>query len=337
MAQSVALTGIKPTGVPHIGNWLGAIRPGLALTAQPDLQAAYFIADYHALTSVQDAAELRKMTYDVAAAWLAFGLDPERTLFYRQSDIPEVFELAWILACATTKGWMNKMHAYKAAVDRNLASGDHDADAGINIGLYTYPVLMAADILLFDADLVPVGKDQVQHVEIARDMAQRINHVYGEVLKLPRAYHNDEVSVIPGLDGRKMSKSYGNVIPLFLTAKQLKQTINKIVTDSTPPEVPKDPEASHIFQIYRAVASSEQTRALEARYRSGIGWGEAKAALFDVLDAALGPARQRHAELMADTRQIDAVLERGAVRARVVARRTLNRVRTAIGLREALE
>jgi len=332
MAQNVALTGIKPTGVPHIGNWLGAIRPGLELAAQPNLQAAYFIADYHALTSVQDPADLRRMTYDVAAAWLALGLDPERTLFYRQSDVPEVFELAWILACVTAKGWMNKMHAYKAAVDKNLSSGAEEADAGINIGLYTYPVLMAADILLFDSDLVPVGKDQVQHVEIARDMAQRINHIYGEVLKLPRAHHNDTVSLVPGLDGRKMSKSYGNVIPLFLSSKQLKQTINKIVTDSIPPEVPKDPESSHIFQIYRAVATSEQTRALEARYRTGIGWGEAKVALFEVLDAALGPARQRHAELMADTTQIDAVLASGAARARKVAQRTLERVRKAIGV-----
>jgi tryptophanyl-tRNA synthetase len=332
MAHSVALTGIKPTGVPHVGNWLGAIRPGLELAAQPDLQAAYFIADYHALTSVHSAAELRKMTYDVAATWLALGLDPERTLFYRQSDIPEVFELAWILACVTTKGWMNKMHAYKAAVDKNLASGEQDSDVGINIGLYTYPVLMAADILLFDADLVPVGKDQVQHVEIARDMAQRVNHIYGEVLKLPRAHHSETVSLVPGLDGRKMSKSYGNVIPLFLSAKQLKQTLNKIVTDSAPPETPKDPESSNIFQIYRAVASSEQTRALEARYRSGIGWGEAKAALFEVLDAELGPARERYAALMADTRQIDAVLERGAARARIIARRTVDRVRAVIGV-----
>lgn len=332
MTHKVALTGIKPTGVPHVGNWLGAIRPGLELARDPQLQAVYFIADYHALTSVHEPRELRRMTLDVAATWLAFGLDPERTLFYRQSDVPEVFELSWILACVTSKGWMNKMHAYKAAVDKNLASGQHDPDLGVNIGLYTYPVLMAADILLFDSDVVPVGKDQVQHVEIARDMAQRVNHLFGDVLKLPKAFHNENVAVVPGLDGRKMSKSYGNVIPLFLPSKRLKQLINKIVTDSTPPEAPKDPESSNIFQIYRAVATPEQTAELAQRYRTGIGWGEAKAALFDVLDAALGPARERYEGLMADTSQIDAVLARGAARARSVARGTLERVRKAIGV-----
>jgi tryptophanyl-tRNA synthetase len=332
MTDKVALTGIKPSGIPHIGNWLGAIRPGLELANRPGVRAVYFIADYHALTAVQDPAALRQMTYDVAATWLALGLDPSRTLIYRQSDVPEVFELSWILSCMTTKGWMNKMHAYKAAVERNLSGGEEDADIGINIGLYTYPVLMAADILLFDSDLVPVGKDQVQHVEIARDIAQRVNHVYGEVLTLPQAHVVDNVSVLPGLDGRKMSKSYGNVIPLFLPPKQLRKLINKIVTDSTPPEEPKDPDGSHIFQIYRAVATPEQTQALAERYRSGIGWGEAKAALFDVLDAALGAARERYTALMADTAQIDRILEDGAQRARVVAQQTLGRVRAAIGV-----
>ena len=332
MVHRVSLTGIKPTGIPHLGNWLGAIRPGLKLASLPDTQSVYFIADYHALTSVHDPAALRHMTYDVAATWLAFGLDPERTLFYRQSDIPEVFELAWILACMTTKGWMNKAHAYKAVLDRNRESGQSDDDAGVNIGLFTYPVLMAADILLFDSDLVPVGRDQVQHVEIARDIALRVNHLYGDVLKLPQAHVTDEVAIVPGLDGRKMSKSYGNVIPLFLSAKELRKLINKIVTDSAPPEAAKDPESSHIFQIYRAVASAEQTRALAERYQSGIGWGEAKAALFEVLDAALGPVRERYAALMADPGQIDAVLAAGALRARVVARATLSRVRAKVGI-----
>lgn len=332
MTHKVALTGIKPTGTPHIGNWLGAIRPGLTLAETPGTRAIYFIADYHALTAVQEPAALRHMTYDVAATWLALGLDPERTLIYRQSDIPEVFELSWILACMTTKGWMNKAHAYKAAVDRNQAAGETDLDVGINIGVYTYPVLMAADILLFDSDVVPVGKDQVQHIEIARDIAQRVNHLYGEVLKLPEAHVVDNVAIVPGLDGRKMSKSYGNVIPLFLPPKQLRKVINRIVTDSTPPEVPKDPESSHIFQIYRAIASAAETDALAARYRAGIGWGEAKAALFDVLDAGLAPARERYAALMADTAQIDRVLADGAQRARVIAGQTLSRVRAAIGI-----
>lgn len=330
--SKIALTGIKPSGTPHVGNWLGAIRPGLELANLPGTQAIYFIADYHALTAVQDAAALRHMTYDVAATWLALGLDPARTLIYRQSDIPEIFELSWILSCVTTKGWMNKMHAYKAAVERNQSAGEEDADIGINIGLYTYPVLMAADILLFDSDLVPVGKDQVQHIEIARDIAQRVNHLYGDVLKLPQAHVAENVAVVPGLDGRKMSKSYDNGIELFLPPKQLRKVINKIVTDSTPPEAPKDPESSHIFQIYRAVASAEQTRELAERYRAGIGWGEAKAALFEVLDAALAPARERYAALMADPAQIDRILADGATRARVKARATLARVRGAIGV-----
>jgi tryptophanyl-tRNA synthetase len=332
MKHKVALTGIKPSGTPHIGNWLGAIRPGLELANMPGTQAVYFIADYHALISVHEAAALRHMTYDVAATWLALGLDPARTLIYRQSDIPEILELSWILACFTTKGWMNKAHAYKAVVERNQTEGLEDVDVGVNIGLYTYPVLMAADILLFDTDRVPVGKDQVQHIEIARDIATRVNHLYGEVLTLPEAHTSDTVAVIPGLDGRKMSKSYDNVIGLFLPPKQLRKVINRIVTDSTPPEAPKDPESSHIFQIYRAVASEEQARALAERYRSGIGWGEAKAALFDVLDAALGPARERYTALMADTAQIDRVLADGAARARVIARATLSRVRAAIGV-----
>lgn len=332
MKHKISLTGIKPTGTPHIGNWLGAIRPGLELANLPGTRAVYFIADYHALTAVHDAAALRHMTYDVAATWLALGLDPSRTLIYRQSDIPEIFELSWILSCFTTKGWMNKAHAYKAVVERNQREGQEDLDVGVNIGLYTYPVLMAADILLFDTDLVPVGKDQVQHIEIARDIAQRVNHLYGDVLTLPQAHVSDSVAIIPGLDGRKMSKSYDNVIGLFLPPKQLRKLINRIVTDSTPPEAPKDPESSHIFQIYRAVASVEQAQALAERYRSGIGWGEAKAALFEVLDAALGPARERYAALMGDTAQIDRILADGAARARVNARATLARVRAAIGV-----
>jgi tryptophanyl-tRNA synthetase len=326
------LTGIKPTGTPHLGNWLAAIRPAIDLANTPDTRAVYFIADYHALTSVQEPKALQTLTYDVAATWLALGLDPGRTLLYRQSDVAEILELCWILACLTTKGWMNKAHAYKAAVDRNLASGEPDGDAGINMGLYTYPVLMAADILLFDTDVVPVGRDQVQHVEIARDIAQRFNHLYGDVLRLPVAQVNDSVSVIPGLDGRKMSKSYGNVVPLFLSARQLRRTLNRIVTDSSPPEAPKDPESSNIFQIYRAAATEEQTLALAERYRRGIGWGEAKAALFELLDEALAPARERYAALMADPAHIDALLDRGAAQARTIARRTLDRVRTAIGI-----
>jgi tryptophanyl-tRNA synthetase len=330
------LTGIKPTGSPHIGNLLGAIRPALAL-ANEGLEAMYFIADYHALTTVHPpehtAAELRQLTYEVAASWLAMGLDPERTLFYRQSDVPEIFELAWIFSCFTSKGWMNKAHAYKAIVADRDAKGEQDIDAGINMGIYSYPVLMAADIVAFDVDLVPVGKDQQQHVEIARDIAQRINHAYGkDVLRLPKAKIDDNVATVPGIDGKKMSKSYGNQIPLFASQKQLKKVVNSIVTDSLPPDAPKDPDASTIFAIYKAIASADEARALAARYRAGIGWGDAKKALLDRIEAEVGEARTRYEALMADTSKIDALLAKGAERARKTARATVDRVRSAIGI-----
>jgi tryptophanyl-tRNA synthetase len=326
------LTGIKPTGSPHVGNLLGAIRPALRL-ADDGLEAMYFIADYHALTTIHDRAELARLTRDVAASWLAMGLDPDRVLFYRQSDIPEIFELAWVLACFTSKGWMNKAHAYKAAVDANQAAGESDVDAGINMGVYSYPVLMAADIVAFDVDLVPVGRDQVQHVEIARDIAQRINHVAkSEVLRLPQAKLDASSALVPGIDGRKMSKSYDNTIPLFAPTAQLKKLISKIVTDSTPPEVPKDPETSTIFQIYKAVASPEETTGLAERFRTGIGWGDAKKMLLDRLDMELAGPRKRYESLMAEPEKIDALLAAGAARARPRAREVLDRVRAAIGI-----
>ena len=330
------LTGIKPTGTPHIGNLLGAIRPGIELANQ-GLEAMYFIADYHALTTVHPPEhkpdELRQLTYEVAATWLAAGLDPERTLFYRQSDVPEIFELAWIFSCFTSKGWMNKAHAYKAIVADKEAKGETDIDAGINVGIYTYPILMAADILAFDVDLVPVGKDQQQHVEIARDIAQRINSAYGkDLLRLPKAKIDDNTAIVPGTDGRKMSKSYGNQIPLFAPPKQMKKAVNQIVTDSTPPEVPKDPDTSTIFAIYKAIATPDETRALADRFRAGIGWGDAKQALLDRIEVEVGAARARYDELMADKAKIDTLLAQGAAKARVTARATLDRVRKAIGI-----
>jgi len=328
------LTGIKPTGSPHIGNYLGAIRPALRFADDPGLQALYFIADYHALTSINDGAELDRLVYEVAATWLAFGLDPERTLFYRQSDVPEIFELSWILSCFTSKGWMNKAHAYKAKVAENEEQGAGDVDAGVFMGLYNYPVLMAADIVLFDTDLVPVGKDQVQHVEIARDISQRLNHVYGrELLKLPEASIDASTAIVPGLDGRKMSKSYDNTIPLFLPTKQLRKVVNRIVTDSTPPEAPKDPDTSTIFRIYQLVAPPDRAEALAARFRAGIGWGEAKGELATVLDELLAGPRARYDELIADRARLDALLTRGAERARAMALPVLARVRDAIGIR----
>jgi tryptophanyl-tRNA synthetase len=323
------LTGIKPTGSPHVGNLLGAIRPALQLAASGD-EAMYFIADYHALISLQDAKRLGELTREVAATWLAFGLDPDRVIFYRQSDIPEIFELSWVLTCFTSKGWMNKAHAYKAAVDAAKAD---DPDAGISMGLYCYPILMAADILAFDVDLVPVGKDQVQHIEIARDIAQRINHVVGKpVLKLPKPKIDAATEIVPGIDGRKMSKSYDNTLPLFATPKQLAKRVGQIVTDSLPPEAPKDPDVSTVFKIYRAVASPAESAAMADRFRAGIGWGDAKKALAERLAQELAPAQDRYQALMADPKRIDALLAAGAAKARVTARATLDRVREAIGI-----
>ena len=326
------LTGIKPTGTPHVGILLGAIRPALRL-ADEGLEAMYFIADYHALTTVNDAKELRQLTLEVAATWLACGLDPERTIFYRQSDIPEIFELTWIFDCFTSKGWMNKAHAYKAIVAAAEEKGEQDADAGINMGIYSYPVLMAADIIAFDIDLVPVGKDQKQHVEIARDIAQRINHVYGkDVLRVPQPKIDESTATVPGIDGRKMSKSYGNQIPIFASPKALKKAVNQIVTDSSPPEAPKDPDSSTIFQIYKALATPEEARELAERYRSGIGRGDAKKALIDRIEQEVGDARAKYDALMADPAKIDDLLAKGAEKARVTARATMERVRKAIGI-----
>jgi tryptophanyl-tRNA synthetase len=327
------LTGIKPTGTPHLGNLLGAIRPALRLAGDPTLRAFYFIADYHALTTVTDRSELRRLTHEVAATWLAFGLDPERTLFYRQSDVPETFELAWILACFTPKGWMNKAHAYKAKTAENEAAGNPDLDAGIHMGLYTYPVLMAADILVFEADLVPVGEDQKQHIEIARDVAQRFNHGHGtELLKLPSPLIDAGTAVIPGRDGRKMSKSYDNVIPLFAPPARLRKLVNAIVTDSTPPDAPKDPASSVVFKIFEQFATAEATAELRRRYAEGISWGDAKAALADLLEPLLAEPRDRYQALIADPRGLDELLATGGDRARALARPVIDRLRTAIGI-----
>lgn len=327
------LTGIKPTGTPHVGNYLGAIRPALRAADDPALEACYFIADYHALTTVHERTALDRLIHEVAATWLACGLDPARTLFYRQSDVPEIFELAWILSCFTPKGWMNKAHAYKARVAEAEAAGETDVDAGTSMGVYSYPVLMAADILAFDTHLVPVGKDQVQHVEIARDIAQRLNFTYkAELLVLPAAAVDDNVATVPGLDGRKMSKSYDNTIPLFAPSKQLKKAVGRMVTDSSPPEAPKDPETSTIFQLYRLFATAEDTEHLRQRYVAGIGWGDAKAELFRVLDEHVAAPRARYDELMADRARVDAFLADGARRARAIAGPVLQRVRRAIGI-----
>jgi len=329
--RKIALTGIKPTGDLHIGNYFGAIKPALELTKEYD--ARYFIADYHALNTMKNPVELNATIRQVAAGWLAAGLDPEKVIFYRQSSIPEVFELTAMLMAFTAKGLMNRAHAYKAAVQENNEKGD-DPDAGINMGLFTYPVLMAADIILFDSDVVPVGRDQVQHIEMAQDIAQVVNANYGQpVLKIPQAVVQESVAVVPGLDGRKMSKSYGNVIPLFGPENILRKTIMRIVTNSQAVEEPKDPDASQIYLLYKLFASPGEQAALAGRYRSGgMGWGEAKEELFRVVNRELAPIRERFEAIMADIPALDKILQQGAEKARPIAAATVKRFRKAAGI-----
>jgi tryptophanyl-tRNA synthetase len=331
MAKKISLTGIKPTGTLHIGNYFGAIKPALRLAEQ--YEARYFIADYHALNMIHDAAELRQNILHIAAGWLAAGLDPDKVLFYRQSDVPETFELSTILSAFTAKGLMNRAHAYKAACDKNAEKGS-DTDAGINMGLFTYPILMAADILLFDADFVPVGRDQTQHIEMAADIAGSVNANYKkQLLHIPQSYVEDNVAVIPGLDGRKMSKSYGNTIPLFAAEKDLRKLIMRIVTNSQGVAEPKEPERSDIFALYKLFASSDEQAALAARYRAGgMGWGEAKEELFRVVNRELSPLRTRYDALVAEPDKVRGILAAGAEKARVLARQTLQRLRDATGI-----
>ena len=329
--KEVSLTGIKPTGDLHIGNYFGAIKPALELAKTYD--ARYFIADYHGLNTMKDPVELNSTIRHVAAGWLAAGLDPEKVIFYRQSSIPEVFELTVMLTAFTAKGLMNRAHAYKAAVQENTEKGG-DSDAGVNMGLFTYPILMAADIIIFDSDVVPVGKDQVQHIEMAQDIAQAVNANYGKpVLKIPRAGVQEDSAVVPGLDGRKMSKSYGNTIPLFAPEKTLRKTIMRVVTNSQAVEEPKDPDSSQIFLLYKLFATAEEQAALAARYRAGgMGWGEAKEELFRVANRELTPMRERYDAIMADTPALDRILAQGAEKARPIAAATVKRFRKAAGI-----
>lgn len=328
----VVLTGVKPTGMPHVGNYLGAMRPALDMAVLPGAKSLFFIADYHSLTFVHKGPEMRQMIYEVAASWLALGLDPKRTVFFRQSDVPEHFELNWILSCFTPKGLMNRAHAYKAKVQENQEAGKEDLDANVSMGLFTYPVLMSADILLYGTTHVPVGEDQIQHVEYARDIGQKFNREYGNILTIPEAVIQKNSKLVVGLDGRKMSKSYGNHIPLFEESGKLRKLVMKIKTDSLPPEAPKDPATSLIFDLYSQLASSEQIADLDKRYRAGIGWGHAKEALFEVLDATLKEPRERYNALMADKSQIDRLLEEGKEQALAIARPMMSKVREAIGV-----
>ncbi|WP_368505093.1 tryptophan--tRNA ligase [Alkalihalophilus sp. As8PL] len=324
------VTGIKPTGDIHLGNYIGAIKPALELAKDEEYQASYFVADYHALTKMPEPGELPQLTNGIAAAWLAFGLDPNQSILYRQSDVPEIFELNWILACITSKGLMNRAHAYKGIVDHNRQVGK-EVDSGVNMGIFTYPILMAADILMLKTDVVPVGKDQIQHVEIARDLAESFNHHYGETFVLPQFQVQEETAVLPGLDGRKMSKSYHNTIPLFEEPKKLQKRINQIKTDSLPPEAPKNPDESTIFTLYKEFASTEQVEAMRARYEGGIGWGQAKKELFEVMNNYLEEPREKYNELMASPQKLDEVLVMGAEKARAVSVPFLKEIKQKMG------
>ena len=328
--KQIALSGIKPTGTLHIGNYLGMIKPAFDLIE--NYQTLYFVADYHALTTLKDKDTLNQYVYDVAATLLALGLDPQKVVFFRQSDIPEIFEFTWILNCFTAKGLLNRAHAYKAAVDDNLRFGKQP-DAEINAGLYNYPVLMAADILLYGSHFVPVGQDQKQHVEIARDIAVALNSVCGEILTVPEPLIQEMVMTIPGIDGRKMSKNYDNTIPIFADAISLRKQVMRIVTDSKRPEDPKNPDECHVFNIFKYFASPQAIASWRNAYlNGGLAYSEIKQELFERLDEFFGSRRTTYRQLLNDKSHLDRILSQGAQKARAIARSVLESVRRAIGI-----
>lgn len=350
MSKKICLTGVKPTGMIHLGNYIGAIRPSIEMSNSGEYDSYYFIADYHSLIGVHDPKLLKNYIYGVAASWIAMGLDPKKVTLYKQSDIPEILELNWIVNCFTSKGLMNRAHAYKAMVQANEEEG-RDRDAGVNMGLFSYPILMACDIMILNADVVPVGADQLQHIEIARDIAHSFNSVYvkdyeklrqkspdskykikGSLLNPPEAIVAEGNKLLVGLDGRKMSKSYNNHIPLFSTEKELQKLINRITTDSSGPTEPKNPDDSLIFDFYQTFATKEQTENLRGRYLKGIGWGEAKADLLNVLNDMLKGPREIYTELMANPKKIDLILEEGASKVRPQAQALIKNLKTTIGV-----
>ena len=333
MSSKRFLTGITTSGTPHLGNYVGSIRPSVRASLRADVESFYFLADYHALIKIDEPARIQRSTLEIAASWLAAGLDPARVIFYRQSDVPEIPELTWFLTCVTGKGILNRAHAYKASVDKNTAAGA-DPDSDVSAGLFMYPVLMGADILLFNAHKVPVGRDQIQHIEMARDMAHSFNHRYGEHFVPPEAEIEEDVATLPGLDGRKMSKSYDNTIPLFAPREQLKKLIASIVTDSAAPGEPKNTEGSALFQIYQAFATPEETSALRQAYENGIAWGDAKQVVFERIDQEIAPMREAYLALMNDPAKIEAILLAGATKARQIATPFMGRLRSAVGLRD---
>ena len=331
MAKQRVLTGITTTGTPHLGNYVGAIRPAIAASRDDDIDSFFFLADYHALIKCHDPAQVRQSSKEIAATWLALGLDTDKALFYRQSDVPEITELTWVLCCNAAKGLMNRAHAYKAAVQANEDAGE-DPDHGVTMGLFSYPVLMAADILMFNAAKIPVGRDQIQHVEMARDIAQRFNHNFADVFTLPEAVVDDNVAVLQGLDGRKMSKSYNNTIPLFLGEKQLRKAINKIKTNLLEPGEPKDADDSTVFQVWSAFATESEIQRMRSEFANGIAWGEAKKQLFELVNGELAEARERYQQLLADPGYIESVLQQGAERARACSAPLIQQVREAVGI-----
>ncbi|PKG52526.1 tryptophan--tRNA ligase [Halomonas sp. MES3-P3E] len=332
-AKTRVLTGITTTGTPHLGNYVGAIKPAIEASQDPNVQSFYFLADYHALIKCPDPKRVQESRLEIAATWLALGLDTDNAIFYRQSDILEIPELTWMLSCVCAKGLMNRAHAYKAAVAENEEAENQDPDKGITMGLFGYPVLMAADILMFNANKVPVGRDQIQHIEMARDIAGRFNHLYkGQHFVLPEAVVDEKTQLLNGLDGRKMSKSYDNTIPLFAPEKKLQKLVRKIKTNSLEPGEPKDPDTCTLFQIYSAFATAQETASLREQYAAGIGWGDAKNQVSEYLNAHLSAPRERYNALMEDPAHIEAVLQKGAERAREEAAVTMDRLRAAVGL-----
>jgi len=334
MSQDIYLTGITTTGTPHIGNYVGAIRPGIAASKDKTKQNFYFLADYHALAKAEDPERINRSTLEIAAAWLALGLDTENAVFYRQSDIDEIPHLTWILTSVTAKGLMNRAHSYKAVVQANEESGNKDPDKGIMMAMYSYPILMAADILMFKSTKVPVGRDQKQHVEMTRDIAQRFNHRYGDLLVVPESVISDNTAVLAGLDGRKMSKSYNNIIPLFADEKPLRKLIMKIKTNSLEPGEPKDTADSTLFDIYKAFATEGEVRDIEKRYAEGIAWGEMKQILFEYINNHIKPARYEYQRLMDDPKIVEQKLQEGAEKAREISVPYLAEIRHAVGIRK---
>ncbi|API87390.1 tryptophan--tRNA ligase [Francisella uliginis] len=334
MSQKIILTGVTPSGTPHLGNYIGAIKPAIDMVKNEDFKCLYFIADQHSLIKLWDKKLRQQYIYEIASSWLALGLDPAKAAFYRQSDIPEIMELTWIISTTTAKGLLNRAHAYKALVDQNLQEENVDPDKGITMGLFNYPVLMAADILMFDADLVPVGKDQIQHIEIARDIANRFNHIYKKpALKAPQALTNEDSQTILGLDGRKMSKSYDNTIPIFSTEKKLRKQIMKIITNSQLPEEKKDPNNCTVFSIYKSIATDVEIASLRDKYLTGgLGWGDAKQILFEKVNEYLTEARQKYEYYINNPKIVDDILSQGAAKVRPSAINKLKEIKDIIGM-----